>query len=572
MKIQQQRLFLAPEPKISGEIEAAIRGLALDAGIEVRGAVFTRLEVVEFILDLVGYTADKALYKRRLLEPSFGRADFLIPAIRRLYESWLRARRPATELIVDLGTAVCAVELHQESFDSARAQILEALKDLGASESSAVQLVNLWLRQGDFLLIPIEGSFDFVIGNPPYVRQELIPNPLLVEYRRLFSTMYDRADLYVPFIEKSLRLLAPEAILGFICADRWVKNRYGGPLRRMISESFHLRHFIDMTDTPAFSREVIAYPAVTIIAREQGSETRLARKPAIESEHLRQLSEELTSEQPGNSVHCLSGVVSGSAPWILDVSSKKALVRRLESEFPLIEETGCKIGIGVATGADRIFIGDADTFDVEADRKLPLAMTRDIQGGAVSWLGKAVINPFGDDGRLVELEIYPKLRAYLLAHQDKLKARHCAKKAPAKWYRTIDRIHAPLTWRPKLLIPDIKGEANVVYEPGQLYPHHNLYYIVSDEWDLQALQMVLKSGIAHLFVETYSTKMRGGYFRFQAQYLRRIRLPRWSEVSKSLQHDFRSVIEGRSSKPLAEVVGRLYSLSSKEVSILQDRC
>jgi hypothetical protein len=35
----------------------------------------------------------------------------------------------------------------------------------------------------------------------------------------------DRADLYDPFIERSLRLLTDSGRLGFICADRWMKNR-----------------------------------------------------------------------------------------------------------------------------------------------------------------------------------------------------------------------------------------------------------------------------------------------------------------------------------------------------------
>jgi methylase of polypeptide subunit release factors len=51
--------------------------------------------------------------------------------------------------------------------------------------------------------------FNFVVGNPPYVRQELIPDALMAEYRARYKTVYDRADLYVPFIEHSLNLLAP---------------------------------------------------------------------------------------------------------------------------------------------------------------------------------------------------------------------------------------------------------------------------------------------------------------------------------------------------------------------------
>ncbi|EQD43311.1 hypothetical protein B2A_09945 [mine drainage metagenome] len=52
-----------------------------------------------------------------------------------------------------------------------------------------------------------------MIGNPPYVRQELIPAALLAEYRRRYSTLYDRADLYIPFIERSLTSLAPAGCL-----------------------------------------------------------------------------------------------------------------------------------------------------------------------------------------------------------------------------------------------------------------------------------------------------------------------------------------------------------------------
>lgn len=117
-------------------------------------------------------------------------------------------------------------------------------------------------------MAPLEAGFDFVVGNPPYVRQELIPVALLAEYRSRYQTIYDRADIYVPFIERSLSLLSEGGNLGFICADRWMKNRYGGPLRSLVSERFHLKVYVDMVDTPAFHSDVIAYPAITIISRE----------------------------------------------------------------------------------------------------------------------------------------------------------------------------------------------------------------------------------------------------------------------------------------------------------------
>ncbi|MCK9388759.1 MAG: hypothetical protein M0Q22_10275 [Sulfuritalea sp.] len=68
----------------SAKVAAAIEKLSAATGTESRGAVFTRTEVVEFILDLVGYTEDKPLTRNRLLEPSFGGGDFLLPAVSRL--------------------------------------------------------------------------------------------------------------------------------------------------------------------------------------------------------------------------------------------------------------------------------------------------------------------------------------------------------------------------------------------------------------------------------------------------------------------------------------------------------
>ena len=128
----------------------------------------------------------------------------------------------------------------------------------GLAERIAATLADRWLAQDDFLLAPLDGEFDFVVGNPPYVRQEMIPPSLLAEYRGRYPTMYDRADLYIPFIERSLSVLSKAGTLGFICADRWMKNRYGGPLRELVAEQFHLKIYVDMVDTPAFRSDVIA--------------------------------------------------------------------------------------------------------------------------------------------------------------------------------------------------------------------------------------------------------------------------------------------------------------------------
>lgn len=546
-------------------VEGAVAKLA-EAGVEQRGAVFTRREVVDFILDLVGYTEDQPLHKMRLLEPSFGDGDFLIPALERLF-SVFRRTRTRTNAAIALKDSVRGVELHRSTFESTSARVVEFLQQQGLTGREAEALKKVWLSQEDFLLSEHSPTFTHVVGNPPYVRQEMVADELMAEYRRRYATIYDRADLYVPFIEHALNLLALNGRLGFICADRWTKNRYGGPLRRLVSDRYRLRTYIDMVDTPAFHSDVIAYPAIFIIGNEKTGPTRIAHRPPVEAKALRALAKSILHDANPTSVQT-SVVVKGDEPWILDGLDQLELVRRLEAVLPTLEESGCKVGIGVATGNDKIFVGKYEALDVEPERKLPLVMTRDIVGGSVDWRGFGVLNPFLPDGTLAPLKDYPRFARFLKTYGDTIKKRHVSQKNPANWYRTIDRIYPALTNEPKLLIPDIKGAANIVYEEGRLYPHHNLYYITSREWDLHALQAVLISGIARLFVATYSTKMRGGYLRFQAQYLRRIRLPKWSTVSPQLRKALAKAGREGNKAVCDDLTAKLYGLTTADRNLI----
>ncbi len=563
----QPLLFQIPPPLPECPIATATEALASGGGIEALGAIFTRIDVVNFILDLAGYTCDKPLHKNRLMEPSFGAGDFLLPAIERLLKAW-RAYGGSKTVVEDLAHSIRAVELHRDTFNRTYSAVVKLLLDNGIPFEFAERLADEWLIQDDYLLQSFDNTFDYIVGNPPYVRQELIPAALLTEYRRRYKTLYDRADLYVPFIEHSLSLLSMGGRLGFICADRWMKNKYGAPLRRMISDGFHLKIYVDMTDTPAFHADVVAYPAVTIICREKAGKTMVAHRPIIDRTHLSKLAASLLSQEPADqtgSVREIAKVTNGADPWLLESFDQIALLRRLENDFPSLEEAGCKVGIGVATGADKAFIGDFDELDVEPDRKLPLATTKDISSGNVIWKGLGVINPFKDEGGLVDLEKYPRLREYLEARRETIAGRHCAKKTPLNWYKTIDRITPSLAAKPKLLIPDIKGEAHVVFEEGKLYPHHNLYIVTSDSWNLRALQAVLMSAVSKLFVATYSTKMRGGFLRFQAQYLRRIRLPLWDSVPHALRAELIQAAESLDLPACNAATFKIYRMTEEEI-------
>lgn len=168
-------------------------------GVKERGAVFTRRETVDFILDLAGYTPDKPLHHYRLLEPSLGNGAFLFPAVERLLNSYRSHSPDLSRIVADLSSAITAVEVDEKSIEIASVTLVESLVQTGVALGDAESLAGSWIVSGDFLLADFPNKFDFAVGNPPYVRQELIPDYLMAQYRNRYATIYDRADLYRAF-------------------------------------------------------------------------------------------------------------------------------------------------------------------------------------------------------------------------------------------------------------------------------------------------------------------------------------------------------------------------------------
>ncbi len=528
-----------------------------------RGEVYTKAEVADFILDLTGWQVGQNLVSKRLLEPSCGSGDFLIPALRRLLQDVPEAT------VADLKPCIRAVEVNRVAFEALTQRVRAELEAADFSMLEIESLTESWLLHADFLTQPFATTFTHVVGNPPYLRIESLPRPLMLRYRALFRTMYDRADLYIAFFEKGLSLLEHSGKLGYICANRWTKNRYGGPLREMIADGFHMEAYIDFTGVDAFQGEVIAYPAVTIIRNAPGHTTRVVEKEDVSCADLPELAECLIARQPDPRIKEMSAIAECSAPWLLSKASRLLVIQELERRFPTLEEAGCKVGIGVATGADKVYIGTDAELDVEPERKLPLLTRRDLKNNRIEWSGKYVLNPFdGNRPGLVDPSAFPKFKAYLERHHQAIERRHVAKKNPHAWFKTIDRIYPELTATPKLVIPDIQGEPQVAYDPGEFYPHHNLYYVTARDWDLRALQTVLRSRLANAFVATYSLRMRGDCLRFQAQYLRRIRLPRWADLSSAQQTTLKYAADSGDQVLIDETVRSLYGLDAADWSDL----
>jgi adenine-specific DNA-methyltransferase len=549
------------EPSLSTLSEAV--STSVDAN---HGEIFTKRWVVELILDLVGYTADRDLGDLVALEPACGTGAFLVPMVERLSAS-LRAHDR------DPGDALSAIRAHDllpANVNAARANVFEALVRDGRSQATAIELAQSWITQADFLLHEQdEGSADVVVGNPPYIRLEEIPEARSNAYRAACRTMGGRADIFVGFFEVGLRALRPGGVLGYICADRWMRNAYGKDLRSLVSSHYAVDASLVMHDVDAFDEQVSAYPAITVLrAGKQGraliADTTRDFTEATADDLVGWISagDEEPLHRPGLSAAWLPHWFETAAGWPTGSPDRLALVADIEDRFPLLEETGAKVGIGLASGADQVYV-TKDATTAEPERMLPMVMREDLKSGSVSWSGHYLVNPWSPEG-LVDLAGWPKLRSYFQRNLPSLLQRNVAKKNPGREHRTIDRVIEGLSQRPKLLLADMSDRIWPVLERGNYYPHHNLYWIHENggDWDLEVLGGLLLSDVAELFISTYCVRMRGGTLRFQAQYLRRIRLPRFCDINPQDRVSLRDAFLRRDTVAATNVALRLYGVEA----------
>lgn len=531
-----------------------------------RGAVFTRRWIVDLVLDLSGYVPEEDLGAEKLIEPAVGHGAFLIPIVERLLISCERHGRD----IADTAEAIAAFDIDPSAVKAARANVRAVLTGHGVDTSTARRLATAWVREADFLKVADSlPPSRWVLGNPPYVRVEDLDPADLVDYRKRWTAMSGRADLYVGFLQAGLSLLAPEGRLGVICADRWMRNQYGATLRSMIEDDFAVDCCVVLHDVDAFEDQVAAYPAVTVLRAgaqahalvcdangdfDQVAATRLTAA-------YRHGPGPVRSDMSMDLSWTTEWFRGGGSSWPSGTPEQLARLTTLEARLPTLKDAGVHLGVGVATGADGIFLTDR-TGDIETDRLVRIVAARETSSGQIDWSGRYLVNPWDDDGNLVTLSDYPGLGAYLRRHKSKLEARHVARRRPDTWWRTIDRVDPTLASTPKLLIPDLKDRIHPVLDSGTYYPAHSLYYLTASGWDLDVLGGLLLSDIATSFIEAYSVRMANNYLRVSAQYLRRVRVPELSVIDAATRTALATAFQRRDVEAANQASAIAYSLRS----------
>ncbi len=437
-------------------------------------AVYTIPGIVETILDAVGWRSEEDLSAFRLLEPAAGSGEFVLRAARRLVSSY---RKHGVPLRADhLYDRIIAFEFHPQAASEARARLVKALRVTGLHHNTARACSLAWIRNEDFLLADLqESSFTHVVGNPPYSRWSKIPAILRDLYKARLPEEVTKGDIFMPFLHRAFEYVTTQGMCGFVCSDRWKYMAFAGGFRRRWLPLLDIISDCPVKSEVAFNRHVDTYPTI-LIARK-----RATKKPAGRSLDDRQ----------------------GST----------------------LEELGCTIRVGPALGHTPAFVLDVgDHEDVEPQLLHAWVDGADISDGLVNWRGRRVIKMFDDDGRLLDLQSYPKLATRLGRFSSALRDRSIVRNG-APWYRTIERVRATDWCQPKLLVPELARTPRVAVDRVGMIPSHGVYAIIPRRADdIDDLYTRLSNGRLADALHGIAPTIKSGYVRCYRRFLLKIRL------------------------------------------------
>jgi adenine-specific DNA-methyltransferase len=447
-------------------VERAPRGAA---SIHRKCGVYTRPDIVDEILDRVGWTARHDLCNARLLEPAAGDGAFVSEAAIRLVMSMQRIGCPLT--VATLGDRIRAFEIHPREANRARMRIVEVLSRLGIPIKTSRAAARRWIVGADFLLEGVrEQRFSHVVGNPPYARWSTIPKCLRRKYERHLPARMAKGDLFLPFLDSSIGCLERGGRLGFVCSNRWRFMAFAEDFRRERLPEVTIESDASVEASAAYSRSVDIYPSILILKRK-----------------------------------------------------KRTSQTRIRKRNLTLVDAGYTVRVGPALGCTSAFVLDESEGEIEKELLAPWIDGTEISEGQVIWKGRRIISLHDNAGRLRSLDDFPRAAARIRRHRHNLLKRAIVRKG-AIWYRPIDRVVAAEWERPKLVLPELAKIPRLAMDCSGAIPSHGVYAIFGSENDLERLYEILKEGGLMRALEGLAPQVKGGYFRCYRRFLEQIAL------------------------------------------------
>ena len=368
------------------------------------------------------------------------------------------------------------------------------------------------------------GGFDAVIGNPPYVRQELLGD-FKDYFQQHYEVYHGTADLYAYFIEKGVSLLRKDGLFSYIVANKWMRANYGEPLRRWMKKQ-RIEEITDFGDLPVFETAT-TYPCIVRIRKGVAANQFVATQ--------------VTTLDFGNLLdyvaehsYSVNKTVLSDDGWALVDGESQALLNKLQAVGkPLGEYVEGKIYRGILTGLMEAFVIDEKTKKqiIKEDRKSaelikPFLLGKDVKRYDVPESSRyLILMPKGwtrersgstRGGWNWLLNNYPSIANHLKPFEGAAEKRY--DKGDYWWELRSCDYYAEFE-KPKIMYAEIATRGQFTLDTESRYSETTCYIIPVESKYLLA---ILNSSLTTYIFSKMSSTIRGGFYRWKRQYVETI--------------------------------------------------
>lgn len=472
----------------------------------------------------------KELGTIRLLDPACGSGAFLVEAFDQLYAAYETANDRLADLrghrtLFDLDRQILqnnlyGVDLNDEAVEicklsmwiktAQRGKELTSLDTTVRAGNSVVDDPAVHHRAFDwkaaFPEVFAVGGFDVVVGNPPYVRQELL-SAIKPHLQQRFASYHGMADLYVYFYELGLRLLKPGGKLSLVVTNKWLKAGYAEPLRKHLAEQSWVESLVDFGHAKQIFEDADVFPCILVAQKPvPGAEPPTPRGTVIPREQLR--IDDLTRQIEAEG-YAVDRSRFGADAWQLEPPAVMRLLAKIRRNRPALAKLiGSSPLVGIKTGCNEAFLIDTGTRNrlIADDPRCepvikPYIRGEDIERWHSNWAGvwmiavKSSLNepwPWaesGNDAEHVFQRTYPSLHAHMKLHEPTLKkrqdhGRYWWELRSCKYWEQFDR--------PKLTYQEIQFHCWYGLSPAGTCGNNKTYILPTDDvWLLAVLNSPL---------------------------------------------------------------------------------
>ena len=483
----------------------------------------------------------------KILDPACGSGAFLNQALDFLIEEhkWIDEQRSRllkeSFVIVEfekdiLEQNLYGVDINEEAVEIAKLSLWlrtarkgRKLSDLSSNIKCGNSLIDDPEVAGDkafnwekeFPEIMKNGGFDVVIGNPPYVRQELL-SEIKHFLRNNYESYNSIADLYIYFIEKAIKLLKEKGEISFIIPNKFIRANYGAELRKFLVKSIRIIKIINFEDYPVFDN-VSTYPIILVMKNENKFSDFYygAINKKIDDDPIYFL------EKNGFTASAQSVIEND---WQIVNKNSQSILRKIRSNsISLRKIVDDKIFRGVSTGRNDVFIID------ESRRNELVSKSKDASKIIKKILLGKEVKRYTINFENMYLLFIPwefdincdiAIKEYLELNRENLLSRPEVKEGRFNWW-CLSRYgskNAIYLHQPKIIYPRINKECNFcIDKTGEYSLSDNNFFIASDSKTLLA---VLNSKLIFFYLKNVCSSLQGGYYDFRRPYIESIPISR----------------------------------------------